>query len=172
MPASERKPSRKPKDEEPVPPVPKLLFPSFAPATPVKKRTVLAKPAEIQSRVAKATLASPARILKSSAQGTPREVTNLSNEVLVRSAAHSRSNSEAVLEDSTNRSHTRTPSPPSPLKIVFPASTGWPSSLALNQPQRQRLRSTDEKKEFLGNWLGNVDALVEGVQKAGVWGLG
>lgn len=32
-------------------------------------------------------------------------------------------------------------------------------------------RSTEEKKALLSNWLGNVDALVEGVQRAGVWGL-
>jgi len=34
------------------------------------------------------------------------------------------------------------------------------------------IRSTEEKKEFLGTMLGNVDALVEGVRKAGIWGLG
>ena len=34
------------------------------------------------------------------------------------------------------------------------------------------VRSADEKKEILGSMLGNVDALVEGVRKAGVWGLG
>ncbi|KAF7981720.1 hypothetical protein HWV62_32313 [Athelia sp. TMB] len=34
------------------------------------------------------------------------------------------------------------------------------------------IRSSDEKKEILGSMLGNVDALVEGVRKAGVWGLG
>ena len=33
-------------------------------------------------------------------------------------------------------------------------------------------KTTEEKKEFLGTMLGNVDALVEGVRKAGVWGLG
>ncbi|KAH8834169.1 cell division control protein 14, SIN component-domain-containing protein [Flagelloscypha sp. PMI_526] len=32
-------------------------------------------------------------------------------------------------------------------------------------------RSIDEKKEILGTMLGNVDALVEGVRKAGIWGL-
>ncbi|KDQ08236.1 hypothetical protein BOTBODRAFT_48303 [Botryobasidium botryosum FD-172 SS1] len=37
---------------------------------------------------------------------------------------------------------------------------------------RKEVRTTDEKKEALSVWLGNVDALVEGVQKAGVWGLG
>jgi len=34
------------------------------------------------------------------------------------------------------------------------------------------VRSAEEKKEILGSMLGNVDALVEGVRKAGVWGLG
>lgn len=33
-------------------------------------------------------------------------------------------------------------------------------------------RTTEEKKELLGTMLGNVDALVEGVRKAGIWGLG
>lgn len=33
------------------------------------------------------------------------------------------------------------------------------------------VRTTDEKKEILGTMLGNVDALVEGVRKAGIWGL-
>jgi hypothetical protein len=33
------------------------------------------------------------------------------------------------------------------------------------------IRTTEEKKILLGAWLGNVDALVEGVQKAGVWAL-
>ncbi|KAJ7682037.1 cell division control protein 14, SIN component-domain-containing protein [Mycena polygramma] len=33
-------------------------------------------------------------------------------------------------------------------------------------------RTTDEKKELLATMLGNVEALVEGVRKAGIWGLG
>jgi hypothetical protein len=35
-----------------------------------------------------------------------------------------------------------------------------------------KTRTTEEKMEILGGMLGNVDALVEGVRKAGVWGLG
>lgn len=35
-----------------------------------------------------------------------------------------------------------------------------------------RTRTTEEKKEILGQLLGNVDALVEGVKNAGIWGLG
>jgi hypothetical protein len=34
------------------------------------------------------------------------------------------------------------------------------------------LRTTEQKKNMLGEFLGNVDALVEGVRKAGIWGLG
>jgi len=33
-------------------------------------------------------------------------------------------------------------------------------------------KTLEEKKELLGTMLGNVDALVDGVRKAGVWGLG
>ncbi|KXN89487.1 Cell division control protein 14, partial [Leucoagaricus sp. SymC.cos] len=36
----------------------------------------------------------------------------------------------------------------------------------------EKRKTTDEKKQFLGTMLGNVDALVEGVRKAGIWGLG
>ncbi|KAF8646373.1 hypothetical protein AX16_007239 [Volvariella volvacea WC 439] len=34
------------------------------------------------------------------------------------------------------------------------------------------VKTTEQKKEYLGTMLGNVDALVEGVRKAGIWGLG
>ncbi|KAJ3568768.1 hypothetical protein NP233_g5496 [Leucocoprinus birnbaumii] len=36
----------------------------------------------------------------------------------------------------------------------------------------EKRKTTDEKKQFLGTMLGNVDALVEGVRRAGIWGLG
>jgi len=38
-------------------------------------------------------------------------------------------------------------------------------------PCGRRVKSTQEKKELLGTCLGNVDALVEGMKKAGAWGL-
>ncbi|KAG6916479.1 hypothetical protein DXG01_006673 [Tephrocybe rancida] len=46
-----------------------------------------------------------------------------------------------------------------------------------NEPSRaqsraEKTRTIEEKKELLGTMLGNVDALVEGVRKAGIWGLG
>jgi hypothetical protein len=37
--------------------------------------------------------------------------------------------------------------------------------------ERRPVLSTEEKKALLGSYLGNVDALVEGVRQAGVWGL-
>jgi len=39
--------------------------------------------------------------------------------------------------------------------------------LALSEP----FKSAEEKKELLGTMLGNVDALVDSVRKAGIWGL-
>lgn len=36
----------------------------------------------------------------------------------------------------------------------------------------ERRKTTEEKKRHLGTMLGNIDALVEGVEKAGIWGLG
>jgi hypothetical protein len=46
------------------------------------------------------------------------------------------------------------------------------SQLLKNRPKESaRLRSTSEKISLLGNHLGNVTALVEGLKKAGAWGL-
>jgi hypothetical protein len=42
----------------------------------------------------------------------------------------------------------------------------------ISKPEaRDIVKTTEQKKEFLGFMLGNVDALVEGVKRAGVWGL-
>ena len=40
-----------------------------------------------------------------------------------------------------------------------------------SSPGGRRVKSTQEKKELLGTCLGNIDALVEGMKKAGAWGL-
>ncbi|CAE6482094.1 unnamed protein product, partial [Rhizoctonia solani] len=61
----------------------------------------------------------------------------------------------------------------------YPGSDGGKRSSMEDSPSRARgvpldgkvIRTSAEKKELLGAWLGNVDALVEGVQRAGVWGL-
>ncbi|KAH9884945.1 CDC14-domain-containing protein [Cubamyces lactineus] len=47
-----------------------------------------------------------------------------------------------------------------------PRSASTPTGSAKKGP-----RTMEEKKEILGSMLGNVDALVEGVRKAGIWGL-
>ncbi|KAI8989907.1 cell division control protein 14, SIN component-domain-containing protein [Trametes punicea] len=47
-----------------------------------------------------------------------------------------------------------------------PRSASTPTGGAKKGP-----RTMEEKKEILGSMLGNVDALVEGVRKAGIWGL-
>ncbi|KAG6861972.1 hypothetical protein C0995_009156 [Termitomyces sp. Mi166 len=51
---------------------------------------------------------------------------------------------------------------------------GTVSERGLSGPQNrtEKTRTTEEKRELLGTMLGNVDALVEGVRKAGIWGLG
>lgn len=61
--------------------------------------------------------------------------------------------------------HKPTPTP-TPTRLASAAFT-------LDAPKSKPLgtRSTEEKKEILGTMLGNVDALVEGVRKAGIWGL-
>ncbi|KAF9006711.1 cell division control protein 14, SIN component-domain-containing protein [Cyathus striatus] len=48
----------------------------------------------------------------------------------------------------------------------------YPVSTDAADKENTKRRTTDEKKELLGTMLGNVDALVEGVRKAGIWGLG
>ncbi|KAF8076782.1 cell division control protein 14, SIN component-domain-containing protein [Lyophyllum atratum] len=42
----------------------------------------------------------------------------------------------------------------------------------ISRNRSEKVRTTEEKRELLGTMLGNVDALVEGVRKAGIWGLG
>jgi hypothetical protein len=49
--------------------------------------------------------------------------------------------------------------------LITPAPTNT------SGPRGRRVKSTQEKKELLGTCLGNVDALVEGMKKAGAWGL-
>lgn len=46
-------------------------------------------------------------------------------------------------------------------------STSWEEK----EKREEHVRTTEEKKALLGTLLGNVDALVEGVRRAGIWGL-
>ena len=52
------------------------------------------------------------------------------------------------------------------------AAVGGEQNPAISKLGNQdTIKTTEQKKEFLGSMLGNVDALVEGVKRAGVWGL-
>lgn len=60
---------------------------------------------------------------------------------------------------------------------VTPSSRDQNGWAAENEPPSSnsrvaRVKTIEEKRELLGTMLGNVDALVEGVRKAGIWGLG
>lgn len=83
---------------------------------------------------------------------------------------------------SSNSSHSRSKS-----QLLSTKSLCEEMGLDVSSPSKQNLertasvvtvkrlekwRTTEEKKELLGTMLGNVDALVEGVRKAGIWGLG
>jgi hypothetical protein len=57
-------------------------------------------------------------------------------------------------------------------KINFHESHGGEQNIASSKlGSEDAVKTTEQKKEFLGLMLGNVDALVEGVKRAGVWGL-
>jgi len=57
--------------------------------------------------------------------------------------------------------------------LVVEADTANAILEVSNKPKgEEKWKTTEEKKELLGTMLGNVDALVEGVRKAGIWGLG
>jgi len=53
-----------------------------------------------------------------------------------------------------------------------PGCEGSREERAKSKTTTGNFKTTEEKKELLGTMLGNVDALVEGVRKAGIWGLG
>ncbi|KAF8622182.1 hypothetical protein AX15_007294 [Amanita polypyramis BW_CC] len=61
-------------------------------------------------------------------------------------------------------------SPTSPLRNSRESSFRGLARLTLGVGL-ENTKSTEEKKELLGTMLGNVDALVESVRKAGIWGL-
>jgi hypothetical protein len=61
--------------------------------------------------------------------------------------------------------------PVSPTKRRMDAESSF-GELRPAENQGDRRRSTQEKKQILGSLLGNVEALVEGVAKSGIWGLG
>jgi hypothetical protein len=71
-----------------------------------------------------------------------------------------------------SRTHSQlyTPSRRSTQSIDF--SISFQESGSLGGVLDERRKTSAEKKQFLGTMLGNIEALVEGVEKAGIWGLG
>ncbi|KAG8906998.1 hypothetical protein FRB99_005518 [Tulasnella sp. 403] len=142
---------------------PRLIFPSFSPATPGKKRGTLLK-SELKVRLDRA------------AKHSQPEPLSPDKSPSIRSTMRSKLDTKplsSVFGESTNTTTSAmsfvSASPP---KAALLAGGGkWPSTHPGPQQAKPRIRSTEEKKELLGNWIGNVDALVAGVQKAGVWGL-
>jgi hypothetical protein len=51
------------------------------------------------------------------------------------------------------------------------ASLGSEIDHTISKLDQDMTKTTEQKKEFLGFMLGNVDALVDGVKRAGIWGL-
>ncbi|KAI0650929.1 cell division control protein 14, SIN component-domain-containing protein [Trametes meyenii] len=77
------------------------------------------------------------------------------------------------LADVMTESPARLPGPATELGAglkVGPRSASSPTAAAVGST-KVGPRTMEEKKEILGSMLGNVDALVEGVRKAGIWGL-
>lgn len=86
----------------------------------------------------------------------------------------------------SNRIMQRKPSPlgrfPSEVTMMSEATTESTASIdwttdsdresTPSRRKEKRTRTMDEKKDLLGQLLGNVDALVDGVRNAGIWGLG
>ena len=62
--------------------------------------------------------------------------------------------------------------PASPTKKRYVIESSPAVGFHVGGSQGDHLRSTEEKKEILSSLLGNVDTLVEGVAKSGIWGLG
>ena len=56
--------------------------------------------------------------------------------------------------------------------VIDPEVANVVSDFSEKPKREEKWKTTEEKKELLGMMLGNVDALVEGVRKAGIWGLG
>lgn len=50
------------------------------------------------------------------------------------------------------------------------ASMARLADLAGAEGDERETRSVEEKKKMLGSWLGNVDQLVDGVERVSFWG--
>jgi hypothetical protein len=82
------------------------------------------------------------------------------------SSLHSRSPSQAAFAESRRENTAGISS------VVEVDAVNTASEICKKPKGEEKWKTTEEKKELLGTMLGNVDALVEGVRKAGIWGLG
>jgi len=83
---------------------------------------------------------------------------------------HSRSESHFIPTESQREELDQLLNVSSPLKQDLERIV--PIAATAGRHRQEKWRTTEDKKELLGTMLGNVDALVEGVRKAGIWGLG
>ncbi|KAK7033584.1 hypothetical protein VNI00_012816 [Paramarasmius palmivorus] len=91
------------------------------------------------------------------------------------SSTHSNSNSTPNPR-STSNSTAALISPPqstvtSPTKASFTLTSDKENRLPSYTPHQGQIKTTAQKTAHLSTMLGNVDALVEGVRRAGIWGV-
>lgn len=108
---------------------------------------------------------SPALSRPSSVIDLTRDVSRLSLDQSRHSVDLSRQSVDLSRASATpvSRPTSAAPSPaPTPVRPALGNARRVPS-------QKRVQRSVEEKKELLGQWLGNVDQLVQGVEKVGMW---
>jgi hypothetical protein len=99
---------------------------------------------------------------------SPRHQKSLSHSTLSHSSPslHSRSRSQTALPGPVNEDAAVIS------LVIDPEVANVVLDVSKKPKREEKWKTTEEKKELLGTMLGNVDALVEGVRKAGIWGLG
>ncbi|KAF8961069.1 cell division control protein 14, SIN component-domain-containing protein [Flammula alnicola] len=122
---------------------------------------------------------SPKKLSGLSPRPTHQKSLSTSTSSLSRSPfqSHSRSRSQVTLlgsmDEDGSKMLTEGANVVSP-SVQEPLENGADTRESLDRRYKEegKWKTTEEKKELLGTMLGNVDALVEGVRKAGIWGLG
>lgn len=116
-------------------------------------------PAEItRGRPSSSATPSTSSATPSPALSRPSSVIDLTRDVSRLSLDQTRQSITPV-----SRPASAAPSPaPTPVRPALGNARRVPS-------QKKVQRSVEEKKELLGQWLGNVDQLVQGVEKVGMW---
>ncbi|KAF7307268.1 Carbamoyl-phosphate synthase [Mycena indigotica] len=82
---------------------------------------------------------------------------------------HTRTRSRLASTSSTSSEEGTAGAPIEDRSRTSSASSG---AETIREDDGSRAKTTEEKKRLLSTMLGNVEALVEGVRKAGIWGLG